>query len=381
MLAYKNGFMELYNDFKLTEYWQKMLGTVEGSKWHREENVAVHTEMVLDQFFNRITNDYNKDMAGYYVWDISTFCCAVALLFHDTGKPAAKTKKYSEERGEYYGFGGHELISARIFETWAMENWSKYFADFIGSQNIYDIVWLIQNHLPYNIVKEHKLAEMRTTLHHIFGDRNSLFRTMVLSDQYGRISDNHDINKLAIHDWFDLKLKCIRPEHVPTPSPKTMYMLVGAPGTGKSTYTKSLTDFDPSINTYNLDSLRLQWYPCDDSSDIVKYKHAFNESTTDSTFNDRSKQHLISLLETNKSIIVDNTNTSDKTRNKIMTLGKQYGYTTVVILFPISINTLIERNNNRIDHQVPEDVIRTMYHRLTYPSLGGLVDRVKVIKQ
>ena len=109
-----NGTMDAFTyiaNFNTTPAWAQMMATVEASPWHREANVAVHTEMVLKEYVTNFaphrSDDQNK-------------IALLALLFHDTGKPAAEeTLEKKDGSGTYRRYAGHEQDSAITFtECW-----------------------------------------------------------------------------------------------------------------------------------------------------------------------------------------------------------------------------------------------------------------------
>jgi hypothetical protein len=108
MKDYRTNFIHYYhNELKFTDEFLLMEGTVEDSPWHREKNVAVHTDMVVSQYISTAPQVWSKrDLLG-----------ALACAFHDFGKPAAEEVKFSEERGKYRRYVGHEVVSARVWES------------------------------------------------------------------------------------------------------------------------------------------------------------------------------------------------------------------------------------------------------------------------
>lgn len=361
--------------------WANMLSCVEGSRWHREENVAVHTEMVLAEFFKRVnirTLTYDE------------FKCAIALLFHDVGKPIAKEEKFSEERGVYYRFTGHELKSARLFEDFAVENWDTFVnsIDEWHTQDgslIYDVVWLIQNHLPYNVLKSGKLMVMRGMVERILPSNPRLFKTMVLSDQYGRISDDHNTNKLQIHEWFDdcfYSASAFRSKNTNWDA-KRLKMLIGSPGSGKSTVRDKClkyTDGDDVVGVYSLDDFRMQTYPTTDATIPYheQYRYAFEQSIESADFENLAYAHYCNLLDTCNVVLVDNTNISEKRRNKLLEAAKNRDFFTECVIIPVSQKQLYDRCVSREDHKINYGVVINMYNNLTYPQICPLVDRITV---
>ena len=140
-----------FNVFTQTPLFETMNQCVEGSKWHREKNVGVHTNMVVGEYLSRVEGAWSKpDLLG-----------AIACAFHDTGKPVARQEKFSEERGQYFSFSGHEIASARLWEDWAATNWSTV-SPVLGLEvdDIFRVSWMIEHHRPWGL----KHADKRRNL-------------------------------------------------------------------------------------------------------------------------------------------------------------------------------------------------------------------------
>jgi predicted kinase len=372
-----NQFDDIYTDVTNSSLWTDMRNTSEASPWHREENVAVHTEMVLREFEKRV--------GGIKNWSDRHLICAIALLFHDVGKPGAREEHYSEERGTYYRFGGHELLSVRLFEDYMVDNFEKY-SNWFTPRMFFQIGWLIQHHLPYNVQKKNKLETLYRTSHNILGSEyHHLFKTMVLSDQYGRTSDNHDHNKVGIHDWFDMSFDnvrdCVKYESQSTlifqPFIPTVYLLIGAPGSGKSTW--RATNETANTLVYSMDDIRLKTYVPDEPLSIFDaYDYAVQQSMDDNGFETLAKNVYKSLLAEGKDIIVDNTNLSDKRRDGLARLAVEAGFRVVCVLFPVSKAQLVSRAQSRTDHRILAGRVINMYDHLTYPSYSELYDDILV---
>ena len=132
-------FITWYNQvFKVSYLYEAMEQTVEGSPWHRERNVGVHTDMVVSQYLTRS--------------DIFDKIGALACAFHDVGKPNSMTQKFREDRGTYNAFNGHEQVSARLWEQYAVANWKTLVETFgLVSHDIYKIAVLIEHHVPWGM--------------------------------------------------------------------------------------------------------------------------------------------------------------------------------------------------------------------------------------
>lgn len=355
---YRSIFLQLVKDVENLPMFNRMKTTVENSPWHREANVFVHTQMVVAEYIAR------TDAAVGQVWSWNDFMGGVAALFHDVGKPPAEYQKWSEARGHYRGYGGHELLSARMFETWAIEQGTMFDAIHIAA-----ISFIIEYHLPWAAADAQKRHNLALTVNHYCGA--DVFVRHLLADQYGRISDNKAADNLRADTWAEEFLKLA--EDVKT-SPSTniilpddapvMYIPIGPSGCGKSTYLAKLREQIPNINVFSLDALRHEWY------DAVNYHNAYEASVADKSFEAKANARFHAMVKERRPMYIDNTNLSARRRKMYLEGARKNGYGTVAALMPISLNTLMERRTSRTDKTVPESAVRQHYNVLQAPLIG-----------
>ncbi len=72
---------------------------------------------------------------------------------------------------------------------------------------------------------------------------------------------------------------------------------------------------------------------------------------------------ILTLLNSNESVIADSTNVSSSTRKRLYALAKDAGADVEIWFFDISIDEALERNKKRL-RVVPTDVIYRMYYNL-----------------
>ena len=130
-----------------------------------------------------------------------------------------------------------------------------------------------------------------------------------------------------------------------------LYMPIGIPGSGKSTYYK---------NNFNEDKTVLI------SSDAIR-KEVFgdeNDQEHNSEVFELMRKRTIDALKKNKDVYYDATNISSKRRIALFNCSKDIrNAEKVAIVFCTPLEVAIERNNNR-ERKVPEDVIISMAKRL-----------------
>jgi CRISPR/Cas system-associated endonuclease Cas3-HD len=185
----------LVNDLKSTSLWRDMLNTREASPWHREANVAVHTEMLLDWYKKNLYSARSPTQRLFTM---------VACLFHDTGKPAAKVAKHSETRGDYFAFHGHEQLSARIWMDYALSN-PAMIKDVLRftQDDVANISLMLEYHVPWSMKDKRKRSSLKESFMVRMGERgHQAWLDFLLSDQHGRFSDAKDVNIAEIDKWM-----------------------------------------------------------------------------------------------------------------------------------------------------------------------------------
>jgi hypothetical protein len=180
-----------------TSMWHDMVNTHEGSPWHREANVAVHTQMLLAWY---VENMYEHRSEKQRIYSM------IACLFHDVGKPPAEIEKYSEARGNYRAYHGHEALSARMWVSYATGPAFTMLRDLFNFTivDIADIALMIEYHVPFDIKDERKKKALKNTLLNRLGpDGHRAWLDFLLSDQHGRLSDDQDAKLKRVSDWMD----------------------------------------------------------------------------------------------------------------------------------------------------------------------------------
>ena len=386
-MDYRSKFLYWYfNEFQLTDLYQTMATVAEESPWHRERNVATHTDMVVSSYLAFAPNDWEwEDLLG-----------GLACAFHDVGKPAACKKngiKYKPERGHYKSFGGHEQISARMWEDWAATNYQRMIELFdFDVYDIYRVGWIIEKHLPWGIKKADKLRNMALTGLELFAeDGPAAFTNMLLADTYGRMSDDYIEKRAKVHDWIegfnDLVENITEVDNLKGKlHGKTVYLPIGASGSGKSTFIDGMRDraaeVDVVVDVFSWDQLRLDWYITAEEKLGVQtpgdaqlvYKYAFERQCEDKEFMNKANKHFMEMLKTGNDVVVDNTNLSKKRRRFFVDQARRHNYRVVAILMPVPLQEVLDRQSSRGDKNVPLDAVRQHYMSVQLPEYGEVDD-------
>ncbi len=188
-------FTEFFETFQQTKLWKDMENTHENSPWHREASVSVHTGMLLDWYY-----DHYFDHRTPRQQNLSLVAC----LMHDVGKPMAEVTKFSEERGTYRAYHGHELLSARIWTDYALTA-MRYHGNILGFNlnDIANVALMVEHHVPFALKDKKKRSALKGAFYHRMGeDGHQAWLDLLNSDQNGRISDDQPKKLADVAVWM-----------------------------------------------------------------------------------------------------------------------------------------------------------------------------------
>jgi predicted kinase len=364
-IDYRATFLAQFEGMKTLPLFERMSRTVEDSPWHREANVLVHTGMVVDEYVKLVDHEtFDAHTDSVLPWTKNDYLGAIAAAFHDTGKPPAEIKKWSEARGDYRAYHGHELLSARLFETYAADRFPMFSAEDIAT-----VSFIIEHHMPWSVEDKDKRRHLALTANHYGGAE--VFARHLLADQYGRFADDQPAKNKRADEWvaefmeLAMEVKTPRWNEVVLPDDApVMYIPVAPSGAGKSTYLAKLRETTPDINVFSLDALRHEWYDADD------YVKAYQGSVDDKGFEARANARFHAQVKERRTMYIDNTNLSARRRKMYLEGARKNGYKTVAVLLPISLEVLLKRRTARPDKTVPEAAVRQHYNALQAPLLG-----------
>lgn len=359
-MTYREIFKSWFKTFNYTNYRQLMGKTIENSPHHREDNVWVHTQMVMNQFYTQ-TGERN--------WSKEDFMTAIAIAFHDTGKPYTEEINYRDDGSEYRSYKNHEYYSAGIFMDYILSNTndSNIIANHLSDDDIYNIWVMIAYHLPYQFNDERRRI-LKTHLEN-YGLVET-FTRFIISDCYGRISDDEKHRNERCHGFIDdfVNLDTVE-RHDVSECNKKIIMIAGVTGCGKTSLIHRVTAEHEHYDCHSMDALRLEWYSND-------YTEAFKMSSEDKSFNNSVARDFFNKLKYGTGIlVVDNTHIGYKQRKKY--LRNRDTYHEAYVKF-ISHERNVKQNNRREDKYIPSNVVTRMYYSFQ-PILLGEVDDLNII--
>jgi len=130
----------------------------------------------------------------------------------------------------------------------------------------------------------------------------------------------------------------------------TIYMLVGLPASGKSTWAREFIETHPNAKRISKDDLRAMLQN-------GKYSPEMEESVLTAR-----NSLLINLVRAGHDIIVDDKNLNPKHQEKIKDMANQLDVELFIKEFDIPVDLCVLRDSKR-DNPVGEQVIRDMYEK------------------
>ena len=137
---------------------------------------------------------------------------------------------------------------------------------------------------------------------------------------------------------------------------KNLYLVIGLPGSGKSTYIKE--HFKDSF-IISRDEIRLE-LKGESSKYFENEKEVFNEFVY---------RIQIALDKDDKNVIADATHINQRSRNKLLNKLKLQDVKIHILFINTPLEKCLERNHNRDESErVPDKFIFDIYKRLELPS-------------
>ena len=145
--------------------------------------------------------------------------------------------------------------------------------------------------------------------------------------------------------------------------PQRIVILVGLPGSGKSTYLERL-----GVTALSSDAIR--FLLADDATDQTIHRQVF------STLRYLLRQRLAIGRPVN---YVDATHLTPRERQPYVKIAQKYGCQIDALFFDVPLDVCLERNRVRT-RVVPEDAMRVMAAKLVPPNVNEGFSRVTVVR-
>jgi len=353
----------------------KLLQACEQSpEHHAEGNVLIHANMAGQIILHLIEQEDIRPVDKVPLY--------LATLLHDIGKPS--TSIFNKKKNKITAYG-HDEAGVQI----ANEFIRKYFPECVYSQKEL-ILRLIENHMhPRLWMKDGTVSVARmktlslavnTKLLYLLSQADTLGRTakdmahsMWLLELFKQNCEDMGIwNKgyrvpLATHldkgsyslaRWNILMHKAPedndtydRAQEIMIQPPKQNFqlmLLIGAPGSGKTTIREQLVAQYPGVKVISMDERRKE------------LTGDYNDQSRNNEVFGWQQKELRKAMEARQNTIVDATNTHRKLRKVLWDIARENGALCSAIYFDLPLATLLERNASR-EKRVPDDVVKRFY--------------------
>ena len=296
-------------------------------KYHLERNVLYHTLMVYQA--SVLTGNKLFPFVG---------------LAHDIGKKRAT--KYIDDKLRMTGHEGTSTILALEF----LKEYRDEMMELFSRDEILKMLYIINYHGAL-WQKSTKQIEKNFAMNE---DLLKLIKDFNLCDKSGNISiDKHIEKEFLVKAKENVNLK-----------DATIYILMGLPGSGKSTY---INKNYPNLEVLSRDDI-LENYGEDKFGSDLSYNEIWKllDDEDQKEIDRLLQKRFTALKRSGKDFIIDMTNLGWKTRRK----WYSDSHNTIIKCFLEPFSVVKERNEKRVGKTINEKIINSMSERLELPLIG-----------
>lgn len=352
--------------------------------WHAEGDVAIHTDMVLNQLYDLLRSDAN------HIVGAKRQILILSALLHDIAKPLTTRRK--EIAGtERVVASKHEEVGASYLATKLIELplEHKSIMTIMGLVGFHQVPKLLvvgnksycdYFHLSLNADLELlywlELADMKGRI------CQDLEKQVDLLEQFRMFAEDYElwsvedptksilnsiqvkpshseqayINGYAVrqlaNDQISMAEEALAKNYQGSKTYSHLYVMCGISGSGKSTWiAKNLEGFE----IISLDEIREE---LNGKRDCQKSRGQMLQL---------AKSRLKIALASKRNVVWDATNIRKDFRKIICDLGLNYGALITIVAFQIKEGSLRANNNSR-EHAIDDDIISNQINKLEWPS-------------
>lgn len=315
------------------------------SEWHCEGDVWTHTMMVYSHAVEYVRTSPNTGKWKELL---------VAALLHDIGKPATREWKEEKQKIVFYGHSGvSTLMAVDVLNELDIVDLDVIFT--LELINYHQILFTA-GHDAKQKVFDKLFEKFDTVKGAILLEYINILRSLDYAGNIALAQDNVDHKKV----WNVIKQlgagTIDADEYAEMQNKPVMFMPVGIPGCGKSTFFKEKF---PHATVVSRDDCVMEHAPGMTYDEAWK---AVDQQHVDQLFNQRLREAIIARED----FVLDRTNLTHKGRMKFINQVSKHFYVHIfVIMLPLDV--VESRNANREGKVIPKHVIENMMRSLELP--------------
>ena len=349
-------------DHNMSPNWDLLLKTFpemetchHSIRYHKEGSVINHTRLVYNAMYERIKNVKRKD---YTEWSLIMLSAA---LFHDIGK--ISTTYFDEKQGDWccksHGEAGEKLFRKVFFEE-RLDLREK-------------VAYLIRYHMLLHHTMQKGAERQKKELIQMMYGTMPIEDMLLLNECDMRGSLNEENNEENITRHISKIKEAVEelkkdrksnPFYYATDRTARMYVMIGIPGSGKSTYAETLKETEKAKGVFSLpiisrDTIRIEMGLCGEGEKCMGTPKQEDEVTR------RVKESIQNLSSMGASFIVDNTSLKKKYRDQYIEYIKKYD---VVPVYVYVEAPSLDENFKRRDGEIDSNIIQRMWDGFEFPN-------------
>lgn len=368
------SYFPLLDEFESTE---------QDKEWHAEGNVAIHTDMVLQELYALLSSE------ATHIQGVKRQVLILSALLHDIAKPLTTRRK--EISGvERVVASRHEEIGASYLATRLVElpieyksviqimglvgfhqtpkllvvknqGYSDYFRLSLNA-DLELLYWLeladMRGRTCSDLDKQIDLLEqfrMFAEDYELWGiedpTESHLSKIQLKSYQSEQVFlDGYAIKQLSLGHISTVE-EAIAKNYEPCQNYSHLYVMCGISGSGKSTWIEKNLD---GFEVISLDEIRKE---LNGKRECQKHRGQVLQL---------AKAQLKTALASKRNVVWDATNIRKDFRNTICELGENYGALVTIVAFQLKESSLRMNNRNR-QYAVSDDVVSSQLNKLEWP--------------
>lgn len=349
-------------DHNMSPNWDLLLKTFpemdtchHSTRWHREGSVTNHTRLVYDAMKERIKDVRRED---YNEWSLIMLSAA---LFHDIGKPS--TTYFDEKQGDWccksHGEAGEKLFRKVFFDE-RLDLREK-------------VAYLIRYHMLLHHTMQKGAERQKKELIQMMYGLMPIEDMLLLNecDMRGSINEENNEDNITQHiAKVNNAVEELKKERKNNPfyyvndRSTRMYVMIGVPGSGKSTFAETLKETEKAKGVFSLpiisrDTIRIEMGLCGEGEKCMGTPKQEDEVTR------RVKESIQNLSSMGMSFIVDNTSLKKKYRDQYIDYIKRYDVAPIYVYVEAPS---LEENFKRRDGEIDSSIIQRMWDGFEFPN-------------